>query len=81
MNGKQRPGCYFAHAQDDLNLSIWRMFEGLFSLDAAHLFLPVHKKEQLIVFKISYYDKKDNNLCQVLPISNSFLTHMHVRNA
>ena len=28
------PG-YFAHAQDDLNLHIYRMFEGTFSLDAA----------------------------------------------
>ena len=35
MNGKQRPGWYFAHAQDDLNLRILRMFEGTFSLDAA----------------------------------------------
>ena len=33
MNGEQRPGCYFAHAQDDLNLHILRMFEGTFSLD------------------------------------------------
>ena len=39
MHGEQRPGCYFAHAHDDLNLRILRMFEGTFSLDAAH-FVP-----------------------------------------
>ena len=35
MNGKQRPGWYFAHAQDDQNLRIYRMFGGTFSLDTA----------------------------------------------
>ena len=30
MNGEQRPGWYFAHVQDDLNLHILRMFEGTF---------------------------------------------------
>ena len=29
MNGEQ-PGWYFARAQDDLNLRIFRMFEGIF---------------------------------------------------
>ena len=33
MNGEQRLGSYFMHAQDDLNLRILRMFEGTFSLD------------------------------------------------
>ena len=28
MNGEQRPGSYFAHEQDDLNLCILHMFEG-----------------------------------------------------
>ena len=32
MNEEQRPGWYFTHAQDDLNLLILRMFEGTFSL-------------------------------------------------
>ena len=32
-NEEQRPGCYFTHAQDDLNLRILRMLEGTFSLD------------------------------------------------
>ena len=34
---EQRPKWYLAHAQDDLNLGILRMFEGPFSLGAAHL--------------------------------------------
>ena len=37
MNGEQRPGWYFAHVQDDLNLLILCMFEGTFLLDKAHL--------------------------------------------
>ena len=45
MNGEQRPGSYFAHAQDDLNaraqddlnLRIFRMSEGTVSLDVAHM--------------------------------------------
>ena len=32
MNGEHRPGCYFAHAQDDLNMCTLRMFEGTFRL-------------------------------------------------
>ena len=32
MNGNQRPGQYFAHAQDDLNLLTLRMLEGPFFL-------------------------------------------------
>ena len=39
MNGEQMPGQYFAHAQDDLNLRILRMFEGTFLLDAANIVL------------------------------------------
>ena len=35
MNGEQRPGWYFARAQDDLNVRILRMLEDTFSLDAA----------------------------------------------
>ena len=31
-NGEQRPGWYFAHAQDDLNLRILCMYEGIFYL-------------------------------------------------
>ena len=30
MNGEQRPGSYFAHAQDDLNLRILRVIEDTF---------------------------------------------------
>ena len=41
MDGEQRPGCYFAHAQDDMNLRILRMFEGTFSLNAAQIFFPL----------------------------------------
>ena len=37
MTEKQGPGLYFAHAQDDLNLRILRMFEGTFSLDTVHI--------------------------------------------
>ena len=32
MNGRQRPVWYFVYAQDDLNLRILRMFEGVFAL-------------------------------------------------
>ena len=28
MNGEQRPGCYFVHAQDDLYVRILHMFKG-----------------------------------------------------
>ena len=31
------PGWYFAHAQDDLNLRVLRMFEGSVSLDVAYM--------------------------------------------
>ena len=37
INGEQMPGWYFAQVQDDLYLSILRVFEGKFSLDAANL--------------------------------------------
>ena len=37
MNGEQRPGRYFTHDQDDLNLRIFCMFEGTFSPDATHV--------------------------------------------
>ena len=37
LNGEQRPGQYFAHAQADLNLHILCMFEGTFLLVADHI--------------------------------------------
>ena len=37
MNGESRPRWYFAHVQDDLNLRILRMFEGIFELEAAQM--------------------------------------------
>ena len=37
MNGEQRPGWYYAHVQDDLNLHILRMLEATFSLDMTQL--------------------------------------------
>ena len=33
----QRPGRYFAHAQNDLNLSNLHMFEDTFSLDMVYI--------------------------------------------
>ena len=39
MNGEQKPGWYFAHAQVDQNLRILCSFEGIFSLDAVHILL------------------------------------------
>ena len=39
MNGQQRPGCDFAHVQDDVNPYILRMIEDMFSVDAAHIIL------------------------------------------
>ena len=41
LSGWQRPGSYFAHAQDDLNLRILLMFKGTFSLDVAQLMITV----------------------------------------
>ena len=37
MNREQRSRLYFAHAPNDLNLHILRMFKCIFSLGAAHL--------------------------------------------
>ena len=37
MNWEQRSAWFFTLAQDDLNLHILRMFEGMFSLDAARM--------------------------------------------
>ena len=37
MNEDQRPGWYFAYAQEDLNPSISRMLERAFLLDVARL--------------------------------------------
>ena len=49
MNGKQRFELYFAHAQDDLNLYILRMFNGTVSLDAAHLILENNSNESYLL--------------------------------
>ena len=38
MNGEQSPAWYYTHTQDDLNLHILPMFEGTFSLNAAHIY-------------------------------------------
>ena len=37
MDREQRPGWYFAHAQDAVSLRILHMFDGTFSLNAAHI--------------------------------------------
>ena len=37
INGEQRPGWYFAHVQDDLNVGILRIFEGLVSLEVLYI--------------------------------------------
>ena len=42
MTGEQRPGWFFAHVQDDLNLHILHMYKGTFSLDAAHYVFVVN---------------------------------------
>ena len=47
MNGDQRPGRYFAHMQDYLNLSILCMLEGNFSLDASQMLL--YKKTSIFL--------------------------------
>ena len=39
---RARPGWYFAHAQDDLNLDISRMYEGSFAHDGTHIILFMH---------------------------------------
>ena len=37
LNGEQLPKWDFAHVQDDVNLHILRMFEGIFLYRVAHL--------------------------------------------
>ena len=36
-NGEKIPPWYFAHDQNDRYLCIWRLFDGTFSLDTAHM--------------------------------------------
>ena len=52
MNGQQRPGCYFAHAQDDLNL---RMFEGTFSLDVAQI-----SESRVLLLKVDWLFRRSD---------------------
>ena len=40
---EQRPRWYFAHAQDDLILCIFGMFEGTFMVDAVHMQIATAK--------------------------------------
>ena len=42
MNKEQKLWWYFAHDQDGLNLRIFRMFEGTFSLKAAYIYQAVN---------------------------------------
>ena len=51
MNG-QRPRQYFAHAQDDLNRCIFRVFEGSVSLDEAQLELNTCQSLEINVIKL-----------------------------
>ena len=44
MNGELRPGLFFVHAQDDLNLHILHMFKGTSSLDMAHIVIVIAKE-------------------------------------
>ena len=49
MDGEQKPGWYFLHAQYDLNLRILRMLEGIFfSLDAAYLMMLFYISQPLL---------------------------------
>ena len=52
MSGEQMPGWYFAHAEDDLNLRILRMFKGTFSLDTAQL---VNNIKALLIQSLVYF--------------------------
>ena len=45
---EQRPGCYFAYAQDDLNQRILRIFEGTSTLDEAHISLRKHAYSNIL---------------------------------
>ena len=44
-----------AHAQDDLNLRILCMCEGIFSLDAVHIKLE-NEKLYILIFILCYYN-------------------------
>ena len=58
MNGIQRTGWYFAHVQDDLNLCIWRMFKGTFSLDTAHIMYHAWSLQNQKIHNASKWQKK-----------------------
>ena len=48
------PGWVFAHSEDDLNVCILRMFEGMFSLDAVHIVLNSKYVRNSIAILLGY---------------------------
>ena len=55
------------HAQDDLNLCILHMFEGTFSLDAAHIKYKVHSGKHSITILLYLFLLKysDEHACEI----------------
>ena len=76
MNGEQRPGWCFAHAQGGMNLCIFRIFEGTLSLDAAHAIPVCTLCSALSILKFG------NISCMVklLWLRNIFLQHTTSQN-
>ena len=67
MNGEQRPGWYFAHAQNNLNMRILHMLEGIFffSLDAVNIlemFVPTLPVRVLNLLNATWY--LDQSTCR-----------------
>ena len=50
--GEQRPGWYFAHAQNDLNVDILHKIEGTYSLDMVHGYSPFAAHKDSIIENI-----------------------------
>ena len=76
MNGEQRPGWCFAHAQGGMNLCIFCIFEGTLSLDAAHAIPVCTLCSALSILKFG------NISCMVklLWLRNIFLQHTTSQN-
>ena len=70
MNGGQRPGWFFAHAQDDLNLPILHMFKGSFSLDVVQMWMH---RQKVITIAHPEWDQGNqvNNVIALLSTKNT----------
>ena len=72
MNGEQTPGWYFAHVHGDLNRRILHMFEGTFSLDAAHIMKCTSNNAYFIL---------SHNFWATTPTPSPHRIHAHLTNS